>query len=71
MSESKSSNGISFTGLLTLLFIGLKLTGNVDWSWWWVLSPVWICLVCALALILVIAFFEVREAQAKARKVKP
>lgn len=28
--------------LLTLLFVGLKLTGHIDWSWWWVLSPIWI-----------------------------
>jgi hypothetical protein len=29
-----------FTALLTVLFIGLKLTGTVAWSWLWVLSPV-------------------------------
>ena len=34
-------SGIGFFGLLTILFIGLKLTGHVDWSWWWVLAPVW------------------------------
>lgn len=27
-------------GLLTILFVGLKLTDNVDWSWFWVLSPI-------------------------------
>jgi len=41
-SSSSSSGGIGFIGLLTILFIGLKLTGNIDWSWWWVLSPIWI-----------------------------
>lgn len=40
MSESKSG-GISFLGLLTLLFIGLKLGGAIDWSWVWILSPFW------------------------------
>jgi hypothetical protein len=30
---------VGFLGLLTLLFIGLKLAGKIDWSWWWVLSP--------------------------------
>ena len=46
MSDSKSSGGgIGFTGLLTILFIGLKLGGVIDWSWWWVLSPLWICIV--------------------------
>lgn len=44
MSESKTSysGGIGFVGLLTVLFIGLKLTGYIGWSWWWVLSPIWI-----------------------------
>ena len=40
--SSSTSGGITFTGLLTILFIALKLTGHIDWSWWWVLSPVWI-----------------------------
>lgn len=41
-SNGSSSGGIGFVGLLTILFIGLKLTGYIDWSWVWVLSPVWI-----------------------------
>ena len=41
MSDSKSSpqGGIGFFGLLTIVFIVLKLTGYIDWSWFWVLSP--------------------------------
>ena len=42
MSDSSSSGGVSFTGLLTVAFVVLKLTEVVQWSWWWVLSPVWI-----------------------------
>jgi hypothetical protein len=30
---------MSIFSLLTVLFVGLKLTGNIDWSWWMVLSP--------------------------------
>jgi hypothetical protein len=41
-SSTSSSGGIGFAGLLTILFIGLKLTDNIDWSWVWVLSPLWI-----------------------------
>lgn len=52
MSDSKSSCGIGFTGLLTILFIGLKLTGHVDWSWLWVLSPIWIPLALIIPFIL-------------------
>jgi len=32
----------SLPTLLTTLFVGLKLTGYIAWSWWWVLSPVWL-----------------------------
>lgn len=58
--SSSSSGGTSFTGLLTILFIGLKLTGHVTWSWWWVLSPIWIHALIVLgfiAILLVIAAF--------------
>lgn len=39
-------------GLLGLLFIGLKLTGHVAWSWWWVLAPFWLPFAVAVFLIL-------------------
>jgi len=46
MSEgNNTSGGIGFLGLLTILFIGLKLTGYVDWSWFWVLFPAFFPLV--------------------------
>lgn len=37
-----NKSGIGFLPLLCLLFVGLKLTGYVAWSWWWVLAPLWI-----------------------------
>ena len=40
--SSSTSGGIGFWGMLTILFIGLKLGGVITWSWWWVLAPVWI-----------------------------
>ena len=40
--SSSSSGGIGFCGLLTVVFITLKLLGKITWSWWWVLSPLWI-----------------------------
>lgn len=49
--SSSSSGGIGFFGLLTIVFITLKLVGYIDWSWWWVLSPVWISFLLVLALI--------------------
>ena len=49
--NSSSSGGIGFTGLLTILFIGLKLTGYINWSWWWVLSPIWISILLGLTIL--------------------
>lgn len=51
MSEGTSSSGSIFFSLLTVLFIGLKLTNQIDWSWWWVLSPMWIPLVVVLFIL--------------------
>lgn len=52
-SSSSSSSGIGFSGLLTIVFITLKLTGYINWSWWWVLSPIWITLIIVMILLLV------------------
>ena len=45
--NSGNSGGIGFVGLLQIVFITLKLTDYIDWSWWWVLSPalIWTSLV--------------------------
>jgi len=48
-----SSGGIGFSGLLTIVFIVLKLTHYIDWSWWWVLAPSWIPLAIVVAILLV------------------
>lgn len=48
--SSNASGGIGLTGLLTAAFVVLKLIGVISWSWWWVLSPVWISL--GLAIII-------------------
>ena len=51
--NSNNGGGIGFVGLLTILFIALKLTGHIDWGWWWILSPLWIT-VGALCLLIVV-----------------
>ena len=53
MSESSASSGFSFEFVLFVVFLVLKLTGTIDWSWWWVTSPLWISIgifIIALAL---------------------
>jgi hypothetical protein len=52
--SNASSGGIGFFGMLTILFIGLKLTHYINWSWWWVLSPTWIPLAIVLIVIAII-----------------
>ena len=51
MSSSSSSGGVGFPGLLTVVFIALKLTGNITWPWVWVLSPLWISFILGVAFI--------------------
>lgn len=51
MSEENYSSGIGLPGILTVLFIALKLCGVIDWSWVWVLSPLWIPLSLMLFLM--------------------
>lgn len=66
--------GVGFLGMLALLFIALKLTGTITWSWWLVLAPLWIPtgLVVSVIVVALIAFgiaFLIDLAQsARARK---
>lgn len=49
--ESKSnSGGVGFCGLLAIVFITLKLTGVIAWSWFWVLAPLWMPFAILLAI---------------------
>jgi hypothetical protein len=49
-------SGLSTSSLLGVLFVGLKLTGYIQWPWVWVLSPFWIPLAIVLALLLAAGF---------------
>ena len=46
-------SGISFAGLLFLVFLVLKLTGAIAWSWWWVTAPLWAPWLIAGAIVLI------------------
>ena len=48
--------GLGFVDALTLLFIALKLTGQIDWNWFWVLSPIWISISFLAVLAIVVLF---------------
>jgi hypothetical protein len=61
--NSSSSGGIGFAGLLTIVFIILKLCGVIAWSWWWVLSPLWINAIIAVVIIAIYIAIGVHEAR--------
>ena len=49
--HENSAGGIGFCGVLQVAFIVLKLCNVINWSWWWVLAPIWIPLAIGLLLI--------------------
>ena len=55
MDKQTSSGGIGFCGALFLVFLVLKLTGSIAWSWWWVTAPLWIP--CALFIVVTVFIF--------------
>lgn len=58
--ENKNNNtGIGFFGLLAIAFIVLKLTKVINWTWLWVLSPLWIPFAIAVVFIIVLAIIEI------------
>ena len=60
MSNNTSSSSSSiFPSLLTVLFIGLKITGHITWSWWWVLSPLWISALIGLTILAIVLIIAV------------
>lgn len=61
--ETTQSGGIGFLGLLTILFIALKLTNQITWSWWWVLAPIWGVFVLVLIAVLFLATIKYLESK--------
>lgn len=53
--EVKRTGGIGFAGLLTVAFVVLKLCHVIGWSWWWVLSPLWISAILLVVLAAIAA----------------
>lgn len=65
MRENNTSGRIGFTGLLTIVFIVLKLTKVINWSWLWVLSPLWISLALTLLIIIIIILSSISNKKDK------
>lgn len=58
---------IGFLGLLTLVFIVLKLTHYIDWSWLWVLSPLWLGWLSLTAILFVLTLIGIGKIKMKAK----
>lgn len=53
--EQATSSGLGFGAVLFIVFLILKLTNVIDWSWWWVTAPLWIPIGLAVMILIVIA----------------
>lgn len=58
--NENNSHSVTLLDLLFVTFLALKLSGAIDWSWWWVTSPIWIPFVIVI-LILFIYFLKERR----------
>ncbi len=63
--KSNVNIDISFFGILTIVFIVLKLTKVINWSWWWVLAPTWIPI--AIVAIIVVVIMVKNKMQSRKR----
>jgi len=57
VNSSSSSSGIGLGSLLTVLFVALKLLGYIDWSWVWILAPLWIPIILVIFFVLLAAIW--------------
>jgi hypothetical protein len=54
MADNNNSGGLSLATILFLIFLILKLTNYIDWSWWWVTSPLWISTIFVILIISIV-----------------
>jgi len=56
--SNSTNGGTGLSTMLFLIFLVLKLTGVIAWSWWWVFSPIWISLLLLLIVIMLLALID-------------
>jgi hypothetical protein len=59
MISKNNSSGLSLTAVIFIVFLILKLTGNIDWSWWWITSPLWIPIAFVLSIFFIAIFITI------------
>jgi hypothetical protein len=77
--KSNSGTGLSLSAVLFIVFLVLKLTGNINWSWWWVTSPLWIpfalvmsifCIATVIVIVALIFGLSIDDIKEKAEYFK-
>jgi hypothetical protein len=58
MSNNNTNGGLGLTTIVFLVFLILKLTDNIDWSWWWVFSPFWIPVALVISIFVITIFIS-------------
>lgn len=72
--EEKSTGvfgGVTFSGLLFLVFLVLKLCKVIDWSWWWITAPLWgqvVIMIVAIIIFVSVCSLEERKKQKRLQK---
>ena len=61
--RNNSSSGIGICGVLTIVFVVLKLVGVINWSWLWVLCPLWIDILLTVIVLVIFAIINKRDKQ--------
>lgn len=61
MANDNSSSGIGMPAILFLIFLVLKLTGYIDWSWWWVTAPMWAGVILVLIVVILVAIAKASD----------
>lgn len=61
MKNERSNNGIGLGGVLFVVFLVLKLTHVIDWSWWWITAPLWVSVLLVIVLIGFVEWLKWRD----------
>lgn len=61
MKNNNTSSGLGLSSVLLVVFIVLKLVGVINWSWWWVLSPLWISFGLGIIALVALVAWEAHD----------
>ena len=68
--NNASSGGLGLAGVLTIVFVVLKLVGVIDWKWIWVLCPLWINLILTVIVIIGVAIYMAYDDKKRGKRLR-